>query len=173
MKSQYLRSQSPFFARRSPEWTSASSKAWVSGALPLIPQRALTSLSPPALCLRLDFPTGSEMSLVQFLSFGRGQRGGTPVGFTLGRKKKYPFFTFLFFTSFVPPFHPYLAKVKEIVFWHLPQLLLPVVVNISRGIVMQKSKNMDIVGRSIPAFILLHTSTVATVSKNVKAGVSE
>lgn len=59
------------------------------------------------------------MSLVQFLSFGRGQRGGTPVGFTLGRRKKTSF------TSFVPPFHPYLAKVKEIFFWHSPSPVAP------------------------------------------------
>lgn len=58
-------------------------KPSVRRTLPLIPQRALTSFSPPALCLWLEFPAGTQMSLAHFLSFCRGQTGETPVGSTL------------------------------------------------------------------------------------------
>lgn len=94
----------------------------------------LLSLSPP----RISY--GRRRSLAHFLSFSRGQTGGTPVGFTLWeKKKKNHFFTFLFFTSFFPSFHPYLAKVKEIFIgtrfpiWHRRLWSL-----VSRRIVMQK-----------------------------------
>lgn len=54
------------------------------------------------------------MSLAHFLSFCRGQTGGTPVGFTVWKMEKKKKITFLFLACFVPPFQPYLAKVKEI-----------------------------------------------------------
>lgn len=154
-----------FFARQSPVWS--SSKALSRGNTASNSTEGANLLfSPSALCLRLEFPTGAEMSSAHFLSFCRGQTGGTPVGFTL-----------LLSYSTLPlslPLHPYLAKVKEIFAGTpLSRFLLPAVVSCPEPNCHSEIESMDILGRSITAFMLLHASTLPTVSKMSEQGVSE
>lgn len=101
----------------------------------------------------LKFPRGTEMSLAHFLSFCQGQTGGTPVGFTLTKKKS--------FLHFLCQSSPLLFSQGQ---GHFQQVLPFLVTTarhemrsrVSSWIVMQTLKCMDILGMSITAFILLH-----------------
>lgn len=103
-----------FSARQSPVWMSASSKAFsqentafnsTEGANLLFPfcSLSLTWIS----CRHSD-----EFSPFSFILL-RSDRRNT-CGIHPSEEKKISSFTFLFFLYFVPPFHRYLAKVKEI-----------------------------------------------------------
>lgn len=123
----------------------------VSGTPAVIPQRELTSF------LFLHFPTliayrqADEASPVSFnLAEGRGEEHLWDSIFGIIYNNKFS----LLYASLGLLSSPLKARVKDI-------CLLPVEVNVSRQILIQKVKNMDILGRSIPAFMLLYESTHA------------
>lgn len=159
--SQYLRSWSHFLPDN--PLCKCLPKPSVSGTLPVIPRRALTSFFPfCSMSLTwISYRHRDEFSPFSFI-LSRSDKRNTCGIHPLEKKKSS--FTFLFFSSFVPPFHPYLAKVKEIFAGTpLSRLLLPAVVSCLKPNCHAGIESMDILGRSITAFMLLQTSTLPSV----------
>lgn len=133
------------------EWTFASSGAPSQRNGGCDSTEGTNFLSPSA-----RFPTliayrqEDEASPVSFnLAEGRGEEHLWDSIFGIIYNNKFS----LLYAYFGPPFIPFFkARVKDI-------FLPPVEVNISRRIVIRKVKNVDILGRSIPAFMLLYEST--------------
>lgn len=125
----------------------------------------LLSLSPP----RISY--GRRRSLAHFLSFSRGQTGGTPVGFTLWEKKKNKSLFYFLILHFFFPFFPPLFSQGQGDFYRHPfsHLAPPAVVSCLQTNCHAEIKLTDILGRSIAEFMLLRASTLCTVSKNVRA----